>query len=436
MSDAYQPDVVSAETAVARIRVGMFSESFYPVQNGVTTSLLTLTAELRRCNHNVLTFAPAHHDHDVVDTNVLRFPSFVSMFNRDYPLAYPIIPGIAMASYFRDLHLDVVHTHTPFVLGLAGSQAAIHSRIPLITTFHTLYTRYSHYMPLLPDNVTQHIIERYLPWYYNRCDTIICPSQTAADELKKLGVSGCVHIIPTGIPMAPDYLVNDDSRMVVRSSLGIAPGTPLLVYAGRLAREKRLDWLLQAFHTIQLSVPGVVLLIAGTGPQEAELQEECSPFGGSIRMHGHVPHDKLAGILAAADLFCFPSPSETQGLVIGEARACGTPAVVMNSGGAPETVSHGEDGFCVPPGDVEEFAATVIRLLNSPSTLARMRRAARLNARVFTPATMAQRVVEIYRTALAAKVSSSQAVTQSAIVTQSVSDSASLHDNESVSVYS
>ncbi len=430
MSDAYQPGDLLADASAPRMRVGMFSESFYPVQNGVTTSLLTLTAELRRCNHNVLTFAPAHHDHDVVDTNVLRFPSFVSMFNRDYPLAYPIIPGIAMASYFRDLHLDVVHTHTPFVLGLAGSQAAIHTGIPLISTFHTLYTRYSHYMPLLPDNVTQHIIERYLPWYYNRCDSIICPSQTAADELKNLGVSGCVHIIPTGIPRPPDAAVTEDRRTQIRSSLNIPPTTPLLVYAGRLAREKRIDWLLHAYRIIQQSVPEAVLLIAGTGPLESELREECNELSENVRLLGHVEHDRLAALLTAADLFCFPSPSETQGLVIGEARACGTPAVVMNSGGAPETVAHEADGICVEAGDVEQFAAQVIRLLKSPAALLQMRICARHNSQHFTPATMAKRVLDVYRTALSVK------ATAGCGSAQQGDERDSLPEDESLSVFS
>ncbi len=428
MSDDYQPEEVLAEDTVPRIRVGMFSESFYPVQNGVTTSLLTLTAELRRRHHNVLTFAPAHHDHDVVDTNVLRFPSFVSMFNRDYPLAYPIIPGIAMASYFRDLHLDVVHTHTPFVLGLAGAQAAIHTGIPLVSTFHTLYTRYSHYMPLLPDNVTQHMIERYLPWYYNRCDAIICPSQTAADELKALGVSGCVHIIPTGIPMPDEVSISDERRMQTRSSMGVGANTPMLVYAGRLAREKRLDWLIQAFRTVQQTIPNAVLFIAGTGPTDVELREECLPLGENVRLLGHVAHDKLAALLTAADLFCFPSPSETQGLVIGEARACGTPAVVMNSGGAPETVTHGEDGICIDAGDVDKYAAEVVRLLKSPTTLAQMRRSARQNAHNFTPESMAKRVMDVYRSTLAVKAVAGCAVRQTNV------SSTSIPEDESVSV--
>src|SRR5689334_20557632 len=115
------------------LRIGMFSESFHPVQNGVTTSLLTLVAGLRALNHHVYVFAPAHQQQPENEANVLRFPSFVSVFNREYPLAYPFLPRLALASHFDNLKFDVVHTHTPFVLGLTGARLALQRGVPLVT---------------------------------------------------------------------------------------------------------------------------------------------------------------------------------------------------------------------------------------------------------------------------------------------------------------
>src|SRR5271165_3451373 len=137
------------------LRIGMFSESFHPVQNGVTTSVLTLVAGLRALNHHVCIFAPAHQELRETQVNVLRFPSFVSFLNREYPLAYPFLPRLALETHFDNLKLDVVHTHTPFVLGLTGANLALRRNIPLVTTFHTLYSQYTHYVPILPDTVTQ-----------------------------------------------------------------------------------------------------------------------------------------------------------------------------------------------------------------------------------------------------------------------------------------
>src|SRR5258708_2751959 len=114
------------------LRIGMFSESFQPVQNGVTTSVRTLLTELRRLEHQVWVFAPEHHDQPEHETNVMRFPSFVTQFNPEYPLAYPFIPRIKLASQIEGLKLTVIHTHTPFVLGLTGSDLAVRRGIPLV----------------------------------------------------------------------------------------------------------------------------------------------------------------------------------------------------------------------------------------------------------------------------------------------------------------
>src|SRR5689334_22347475 len=110
----------STATRSEGLRIGLFSESFHPVQNGVTTSVLTLIAELRAQKHHVVVFAPENQRLREPETHVLRFPSFVSLFNPEYPLAYPFLPRLTLAPCFHALRLDIVHTHTPFVLGLTG----------------------------------------------------------------------------------------------------------------------------------------------------------------------------------------------------------------------------------------------------------------------------------------------------------------------------
>src|SRR5579883_2919186 len=150
------------------LRVGIFSESFHPVQNGVTTSVLTLVAQLRRLNHKVCVFSPAAEMPMEPEAMVMRFPSFVTQFNKGYPVAYPFLPRIALTSHFNRLKFDIVHTHTPFVMGLTGAKLALRKRVPLVTTFHTLYSQYTHYVSFLPDGVSQSLLEYYIPWYYNR----------------------------------------------------------------------------------------------------------------------------------------------------------------------------------------------------------------------------------------------------------------------------
>jgi glycosyltransferase involved in cell wall biosynthesis len=184
----------------------------------------------------------------------------------------------------------------------------------------------------------------------------------------------------------------------VRHRLDIGAKTPLLLYAGRLAPEKQIPWLLSAFIRVVESVPDAVLAIAGGGPMLEELTETARALGiwERTRFMGPVPRCEMDAIYAAADLFVFPSPSETQGLVIGEARAAGTPAVVIDAGGAPETVKHGVDGYRIPEGDLTGFVDCVVQLLNNRELLERISHNALKSAEEHSPAQMTLRILDVY----------------------------------------
>lgn len=385
------------------LRIGIFSESFTPVQNGVTTSILTLIHGLRARHHHVSVFAPAHQQQHSNEFNVFRFPSFVTVFNRDYPVAYPFLPRITLANHFHRLKLNIVHTHTPFVLGLTGANLALASHIPLVSTFHTLYTRYAHYVPLLPEQITTTLLEHYVPWYYSRCATVICPSEVAAHYLRDRGVNTPIAVIPTGIPLPPETIRTEESRRRVREQHHLPVEAPILLYAGRLAREKNLEWLLEVFQRVLVSLPAALLAMAGGGPHAAELQARVATLGleERVRLLGPIDHQEMPALFAACDVFCFPSPSETQGLVVGEARAAGTPCVVVDAGGAPETVAHGIDGFRVPPDDPDTFAAHVIEIIRNPELRRFLQQNALRNALQFTPEHMIERTVQVYLQACA-----------------------------------
>ncbi len=380
------------------LRIGLFSESFRPVQNGVTTSLLTLIDGLRLRKHQVWVFAPENEQQTEPEVNVQRFPSFVTSLNPGYPLAYPFLPRLALASQFNGLRLDVVHTHTPFVLGLTGANLALSRGVPLVTTFHTFYSQYSHYVPLFPDSMTQNLLDVYLPWYYNRCAAILCPSHVAAEALRKMGVESPIEVVPTGIALPRAEYRTDLARIQTREALGLCADTPLLLFAGRLAQEKNLSWLLANLGRVLLAVPTARLVLAGDGPYREELEREAENLriADAVLFVGPLSRKQLDPLLAAADVFCFPSPSETQGLVIGEARASGTPTVAIDAGGAPETIAEGIDGFRVPEGDAELFTQRIVQLLCDAPLRQRMRANALRNAHDFVPERMVEQVVEIY----------------------------------------
>ena len=380
------------------LRIGLFSESFRPVQNGVTTSLLTLIDGLRQRKHQVWVFAPDNELQTEPEINVQRFPSFVTSINPAYPLAYPFLPRLALASQFNRLRLDVVHTHTPFVLGLTGANLALSRNVPLVTTFHTFYSQYSHYVPLFPDSMTQNLLDVYLPWYYNRCAAILCPSHVAAETLRQMGVESPIEVVPTGIALPRAEHRTEQARIRTRAALGLAADTPLLLFAGRMAQEKNLSWLLANLGKVLRAFPRAKLLLAGDGPYREELEQEAEKLqlSDAVQFLGALSRKELDPLLAAADVFCFPSPSETQGLVIGEARASGTPTVAIDAGGAPETITEGVDGFRVPEGDADLFTQRIVQLLCDTELRERMRVNALRNAQAFVPERMIDRVVDVY----------------------------------------
>ncbi len=380
------------------MRVGIFSESFEPVRNGVATSVKTLVEELRARRHHVCVLAPHHPELQDESPFVLRVPSVLTPMNPDYPVPYPWFPRLRRE--VRHLHLDVLHSQTPWFLGLLAARIAKQYRIPHVSTYHTLYDQYAHYLSFLPEPAAQALLEWWMPEFYNRCEHVIVPSRVAERSLRSYGVEAPIAMIPTGVRLPTTSDIGERARQQVRRRWHIPDCAPLLLYVGRLAREKNLDLLLEAFERAAESLGDVWLLIVGDGPSAAECREAAAkqPHGGQVVFAGPVDREQLDPVYAAADLFVFASTSETQGLVIAEARAAGTPSVVTDQGGAAETLRDGDEGIIVRAAP-DAIAAAVIGLLQDPERLRKMRDACLHGARDFTPGAMAERVITVYEAA-------------------------------------
>ncbi|MEP6755004.1 MAG: glycosyltransferase [Chthonomonadales bacterium] len=377
------------------MRIAILSESYEPVQNGVSTSVRTLADELRGKLHHVCVIAPQHPENEQ-GTFVIRVPSWLSPLNEDYPLPYPVFPKLRLE--FNKMDIDVIHTQSPWFLGLLGARLAKQSKIPLVSTYHTLYNHYGHYLFFLPKPAVESMLQWWLPDYYNKCTHIIVPSQVAAESLKSAGVQRPMSIIPTGAPLPDTICFTSRSKKAIRARFGIPATAKLLLYAGRLAQEKNIELVLSAFSRVAMEHENVWLLIVGGGPHEPQCRHLASRMrsGNRIVFAGPMSRHELDPIFASADIFVFGSSTETQGLVIAEARAAGTPSVVVNGGGAPENVKHGEDGFVVPP-EADVFAKHINMLLQDNKLLKTMSEACKRNAVHFTPDNMANQVLEVYR---------------------------------------
>lgn len=404
------------------MRVGLFTESYEPVINGVSTSVRTLAEELAAAGEEPVIVAPRFAGYaDEGPFPVLRIPSWRGVIwvpwweagktpplrwktkgNPDNPFAYPPLPLTPPPAVLRDVSFDIVHTQHPFGMGLQARRVARRLRVPLIATFHTLYTEYAHYLPL-PRFLTVAGIAASLRAFYQTCDAIIVPSHEAGRRLEGLGVdSSRLRVIPTGIPAARE--VSPEEIAAARHRFDLPDDAPVVLYVGRLAREKNLDLLLDAFA--DLSDTPAYLLLVGSGPYAEEAKARASHVSekdtgraGRVRFAGFIPHDELPPIYAAASIFAFPSGSETQGLAIAEAQSYGLPCVVVGAGGAPESVRDGVDALIVPP-ELAAFRAALRDLLTNDTRRRTLSAAARASPLRLTPAGMAQSILAVYETAL------------------------------------
>jgi len=380
-----------------RLRIAMFSDSAFPILNGVSVSIDALTTELRNQGHSVHLFTSAYPGHKDPDPNVFRFPAIPTPWTRGYPLAVP--PFVGMLHRFRQHRYDVVHTHTPFTLGLVGLRWAQSHELPIVSTYHTLYDRYAHYIPYFPRRYVRYKIAKHTNFYYNRVDHVVTPSEASKRWLVRHSVSTPIQVIPTGVP--PRLFLD---RSEARRQLGMGPDQRNLLYVGRIAKEKNLEVVLEAAAAVFRACPKARLHLVGDGPhlEDCRLLARSMGIGDRVRFVGFVPRHEVDLYYAAADVFVFASVTETQGLVVQEAMTYGLPAVVVGGGGASAAVENGVNGW-VCKNDSKEMAARVLSLINDESLYTGMSEGALKSVRSSSIAGMTHAVVDVYRLVLERK---------------------------------
>ena len=382
------------------MRIALFTESYEPIVNGVSVCVSTLREGLTRRGHEVFTFAPAYKGHKDEVSNVLRLPSTHTPLMRDYPFPLPFAPDVRKE--FATLKLDIVHTQTPFLLGVLGAKWARRCGVPLVSTNHTLYTQYAHYVPVRPKAFTRAFLVRLMKWYYSGCDAVVVPSSPVEAILRSYGVKTRVDVIRTGIDTVPALPPED--REIIRRRHGVKSDEFLLLYVGRVAREKNLRMLLTAFKTVAARHESARLVLVGGGPALAETKAFASSLGldGRLEFVGMLPRREIAPIYAAADAFAFPSTTETQGIAICEALSAGLPAVAVNAGGIPENIQPGIDGFLTAD-DPAEFADRISFLIENERIRTEMGANARKNALCFSTERMVDDFERFYTSVIEAR---------------------------------
>jgi glycosyltransferase involved in cell wall biosynthesis len=374
------------------VRVALFTNNYLPFCGGVTISVETLRRGLDATGHDAWVFAPRFPGAGPDGERVVRYPSLPAATYPEFALAIPYSPRIA--ALVRRLHVDVLHAHHPFLLGPAARRLARRLGVPLVFTYHTRYEKYAHYVPL-----SRRAVERAAlglsTRFANTCDALIAPSALIRDELWARGVRAPITVVPTGVDL-DQFQPGDRAR--ARQGLGLPAEGTMLLYVGRLDREKSVDRVLLAFDRVAGTVPGVSLVLVGHGTEGGRLRSLARTLGAAARIVflGARPHAALPACYQAADAFVFASETETQGLVLAEAAACGLPAVAVSAPGCDEVVRDGETGL-LTKNDPAALADAVIDLLLDDGRRLRMARAARIvAAREFDVRLQIERTLAVY----------------------------------------
>ena len=378
------------------MKVLMISDVYFPRVNGVSTSIQTFRRELAALGHEVDLIAPAYPVRYAEDTHTLRVASRVVPFDPEDRMMKPRHVR-ALLPRLREGRYDLVHIQTPFIAHYLGIEIADALGLPRIETYHTFFEEYLfHYVPVLPKSLLRALSRRFSRTQCNRMNALIVPSSAMRDKLAEYGVQAPMHVIPTGIPMADFSAGNGDA---FRMRHGIEKDRPMLLFVGRVAYEKNIDFLLRALQQALVRIPGLLLMIAGEGPALASLRKLAAKhkLQEHVRFVGYL--DRRAALLdcyCAADAFVFASRTETQGLVLLEAMALGVPVISTAVMGTRDIVGP-KRGALVPQDDEADFARNIVMLMNDPPLRARLGAQGRAYAAEWNAGALAGRLANAYQ---------------------------------------
>lgn len=336
------------------MRIALFTETFLPKIDGIVTRLVRTLEQLRALGHEVLIFAPRNPPKTFADFRVVSVPAI--SFYPWYPELFLGLPRPRLGRELDRFKPDVVHVVNPVILGMWGTAIAKQRNLPLLASFHTDLPNYVEHLKL---GFLKPLSHTWIRDVHNQAHVNLCTSQPMVNSAKGLGIKR-VRLWPKAVDTERYTPANKSEAMRARLSDG-NPDLPLMVYVGRLSHEKRLDWLYAPVTQLQ----GVRLAFVGSGPAEAFLRERFRDT--PTVFTGYMSGDELAQAYASADVFAFPSDTETLGFVAMEAMASGVPVVGARAGGIPDVISEGENGLMFSPGDLGDLTDKLRTLLFNPT---------------------------------------------------------------------
>lgn len=386
------------------MRIGLFTDTYPPYINGVSTSVQMLKNSLEKKGHEVyiitVNSSSIKYDYDE-KSHVMRIPG-VPIGIYDYRLTsiYPI----KIINQMKNWKLDIIHSHTEFGVGIFARIFAKQFNIPLVHTYHTMYEDYTHYITHGYFDRSSKKIVQYLTKFY--CDKtaseLIVPTNKTYRLFKeKYKYEKNIHIVPTGIEVERFFIENIDRKKVnsLRKKLGFTKKDVVIIYVGRIAEEKNIEFLIQAEQ--KLKDNNIKLLITGDGPEKKKLTRLVKDLGltKQVIFTGKVPWDEIEYYYHSADIFATASKTETQGLTVIEAMASGKVPICIEDESFTQTITDHLNGYIFKT--IEEYCDIVLKLSKDKKELLKASKQARIQAEHLGSSQFAENILVVYERAIA-----------------------------------
>ncbi len=332
------------------MRIAIFTEAYLPRINGVVTHIKLLKEGLEARGHDVLIVtADGDAKEHYLENGVLHCPGIkltkkLSGFETSVPVSRKRL------NFVRDFKPDIIHVETEFGMGLCGVSIAKMLKVPLVYTMHTMYDEYIYYIAPRPlVKTVKKLSHKYMRVFANRANAITGPSEKCSEYLSSAGVKLPVNVIPNPVELddfSPEHF-DPEQKRAIREKFGIPQDAFVVVFVGRLGREKSIDLLIDYWNQSVKADENMYLFIIGGGPEEQVLRDQIAALGCGDRviMSGRVEHPELPPYLLASDIYVTASLSDTNSISMLEGMAAGLPVLQRRDPINADQIKDGENGW-------------------------------------------------------------------------------------------
>ena len=383
------------------MRIGLFTDSYPPFINGVSTSVAMLKNALEKKGHTVYVVtvnnSSIKYDYNE-ESHILKIPG-VPIGLYDYRLSriYPL----KVINIMKSWDLDVIHSHTELGIGILARIFAKQFNIPLVHTYHTIYEDYTHYVNHgYFEKPSKKIVEHLTKFY---CDTtakeIIVPTNKTYKLLKdKYKIEKNIHIVPTGIEVERFFLENIDMKLLssLKRKLKKKKKDYVIIFVGRLAKEKNVEFLLESQKKLVQENTNIKLIIVGDGPDKEKYEDIASnlDISDNVIFTGKIPWDEIQYYYHLSNFFVTASKTETQGLTVVEAMASSVVPLVINDEAFDGTVTNQINGLVFE--SQEEYCKDILLLIRDSNLKNRLSNQARIQSEHLSTSQFAENVLVVY----------------------------------------